>query len=426
MDLSPDQQVVFDAIVKWSLDPATPLLTMGGLAGSGKTTLLGAFAAQSTLQVAYVTFTGRASSILARKFRAANVKTTSKVRPPLELRSRSRPPTERMRALYDFDLTGGPIDPPFVGTIHRLLYMPIIDSETEELRGWRKRTELDRLYDIIVIDEASMVNVDMIDDLQHHAVPTLAVGDHGQLPPVMSGGDLMAEPMLRLEKIHRQAELSPIIRLAHEVRSTGQLGPNAINYRGDDHVTFTSRANVGVIESAFRDAPNPLDVGVLCWTNKTRIRMNSYARRGLGRKGVPTQGEVVICLKNSPPIYNGMRGVLTTDGALEGHLLTADVAFPEEELPAESIEMCAGQFNRERPFKNLEDLHDRGISVHSMKEGGALYDFGYAMTCHKAQGSQFDHAIVYFDREVQPESLDFRRWAYTAITRAVNRLTILM
>jgi ATP-dependent exoDNAse (exonuclease V) alpha subunit len=306
--------------------------------------------------------------------------------------------------------------------------MPVIDSKTEELLGWRKRTELDRKYDLIVIDEASMVGDEMIADLQAHGVPILAVGDHGQLPPVMSGGDLMAHPMLRLEKIHRQAEGNPIIRLAHAMRETGRFeGVGGANWWAEDgRVRFAPRANTNLIEGFFAQADNPLDVGVLCWTNKTRIRMNAFARRGLGRSGTPTKGEIVICLKNAPPVYNGMRGVLTTDATLDGWLLSADVAFPEEELPAAPMELCAGQFNREGTFRDLEELRDRGIVVPSMKQAGGMFDYGYAMTVHKSQGSQFDHAILYVDREADSSSIDWRRWAYTGLTRAINKLTILI
>lgn len=420
MNLSPDQQVVFDAMVEWSNTRSTPLLTTGGLAGSGKTTLLGAFAAQAHLQVAYVTFTGRAASVLSRKLKAAGVKLTDKLRPPEEFRRR-RDPSAKLRALYDFDLRGTSDDPPYIGTLHRLLYSPVVDSKTEELLGWRKRAELDRPYDIIVIDEASMVSDEMLHDLQVHNIPILAVGDHGQLPPVMSSGGLMAEPMLRLEKIHRQAADNPIIRFAHNLREKGTFE----RIEGDDRIRFLRRTDTEIIEQVFRGAENPLDIGVLCWTNRTRIRLNAYARRGLGRKGVPAAGEVVMCLKNFAPVYNGMRGILTTDGVLDGWRVTADVAFPEEELPAQRIAMCAPQFNRERAFKSIEELRERGVPAPSFSEAGKLFDYGYGLTVHKSQGSQFKHAIFYVDRQVEPESSDWRRFAYTAATRASEILTIM-
>jgi AAA domain-containing protein/UvrD-like helicase family protein len=421
-DLSPDQRQVYDAMLEWSRFPfaEVSLLTVGGYAGTGKSTLLGVFAASTELTVAYVSFTGRASSVLGRKLAASGVRTASKLKPPEGMRQ-----TTKASRFYDFSLTGGVNDPPFCGTIHRLLYHPIINEKTEELLGWTKRDSLDRDYSLIVIDEASMVSDDILADLQVHKVPILAVGDHGQLPPVAAAGSLMENPDLRLERIHRQAEGNPIIQLSRSVRETGWLDRK---WADGSRVRFVKRADTATIEKAFGEAKSTgdlLSLGLLCWTNKTRIRMNAHARRGCGFQGVPNEGEVVICLKNKPPVFNGMRGVLASPGKLDKWRVSASIAFPEEGLPPMPIAMCAGQFNREKPFRDLEELHKRGIEVWSMGDAGDLFDFGYAMTVHKSQGSQFDHAMFYVDR---PENGgdDWRRFAYTAVTRAANRLTVLV
>src|SRR5208282_6828508 len=76
---------------------------------------------------------------------------------------------------------------------------------------------------LIIVDEASMVADDMVRDLQSFHVPILAVGDHGQLPPVGGVGSLMKNPMLRLEQIHRQAEGNPIIALSKMIREQGRI-----------------------------------------------------------------------------------------------------------------------------------------------------------------------------------------------------------
>jgi exodeoxyribonuclease-5 len=432
-DLSPDQAKAYRSMLDWALGPSGEVLTVGGLAGTGKTTLLGVFAANTDLLIAYVTFTGRASSILARKLRAAGASLTDKVRPPDGMKVN---PARDGHAIYDASLsaTSGPA---FVGTIHRLLYRPVIDPTTEELSGWVKRTSLDREYDLIVVDEASMVGASMLADLKAHGIPIMAVGDHGQLPPVMDAGDLMKSPDLVLEKIHRQALGNPIVHLAHTIRQTG-LFDKALADDPQKRVVFRSKVDAEVlIENAMIPAvagvnaavsSSPLDVGILCWTNKSRVRLNSIARRALGFSGAPKAGEVVITLRNRPPIYNGMRGVLTTDAA-QAHdypwLIGAYVEFPDEGLPAEHHEMCGPQFCREKTFAGVDELNARGINVRSMAGGGELYDFGYAMTVHKSQGSQFQHAIFYVDRPVKPDDEDWRRFAYTAVTRASERLTII-
>jgi MoxR-like ATPase len=75
-DLSPDQHRVYESMLDWVRTPNSPLLTVGGYAGTGKSTLLGLFAAETDLRVAYICFTGRASSILGRKFQAGGVAVT--------------------------------------------------------------------------------------------------------------------------------------------------------------------------------------------------------------------------------------------------------------------------------------------------------------------------------------------------------------
>lgn len=50
------------------------------------------------------------------------------------------------------------------------------------------------------------------------------------------------------------------------------------------------------------------------------------------------------------------------------------------------------------------------------------FDFGYAITCHKAQGSQWDRVVVYDQSGVFRE--DSAKWLYTAVTRAADKLIV--
>src|ERR1700759_2778623 len=196
-DLSDDQRTVFDCVLEWTSGRGR-LLTLGGVAGSGKTTVVGLLAREfekRKLTVAYAALTGRASSILGRKLAAAGAKVTDKIRPDEGAKGGRLAGRGRLggqQPLFDASLKlhGGPA---FCGTLHRLLYKPLINNR-EELLGWRKRDELDRRYDLIVVDEASMISRDVLLDLQIHDVPILAVGDHGQLPPVASSGSVVDDP----------------------------------------------------------------------------------------------------------------------------------------------------------------------------------------------------------------------------------------
>jgi len=433
-DLSPDQLEVYQAMLSWAEggrsgltrlareSTGASILTVGGYAGTGKTTLLSVFAKSTKLLVAYVSYTGRASSILRRKLSAAGVKTTTLLR-------RSDEDAETGGDGFYDDNLGEASGPPLCSTIHRLLYRPVIDPKTEELRGWVKRNKLDRRYDLVVVDEASMVGDDILEDIKSHGVPVMAVGDHGQLPPVRSSGDLMKRPNLRLEKIHRQAEGNPIIALSRHIREGGYLSD--FEETNTNAVRFMSKSSIGsLLAKAYAEASSPLDVGVLCWTNKMRVRLNAIARGAAGRKGPPKKGEPVICLKNRPPAYNGMRGVLTEDATVDDPkgpspwILFATIEFPEDGITPVNYELCAPQFMRETTFASVEELNQRGIPIHAMSAAGDFYDFGYAMTVHKSQGSQFANGFVFFDRPERPQEEDYRRWAYTAVTRASERLTV--
>lgn len=395
-DLSTDQRQVYDAVRDWN--GSTPLLTVGGYAGTGKTSILGvlakAFKDEGQL-AAYATYTGRASSILARKLHAGGVET---VLEPVDSRL------------------------PLCSTIHRLLYKPVIDQKTEELLGWRRRDKLDRPYKFVVVDEASMVSDSILTTIQGHGVPILAVGDHGQLPPVMARGDLMKNPQLRLERIHRQAEGNPIIAFSRWVREGARMCdfPGAIDFRWKHEIRH-------VLADAYAGLGSPLDVGILCRTNARRVALNAEARRVLGYEGEPRSGEAVICLKNRPPIYNGMRGVLTEDASPSEceWSWNARIEFPEEQFSAAYYGVCKKQFGRENTYDSIDELKADGMDADSMATPGDLYDFGYAMTVWKAQGSQFEHAIVYMDTAERPFDDNYRRFIYTAVTRGSERLTVL-
>lgn len=424
-DLSVDQTAVYDVIIDWSTGNAGTrgeLLTVGGLAGTGKTSLLSVFAGQTKLLVAYVAYTGRAASNLSRKFAALGIASTAKTMLPQD-------GSEHRASAVAYPASSPESRLPFVGTIHRLLYRPIIDPKTEELRGWAKREVLDRSYDLLVVDEASMVGDDVLQDLQAHGVPILAVGNHGQLPPVKSAGGMMRDPLLRLEKIHRQALGSPIIRLAHHIRTGERL--SSFKDWNDDVRLGAKQQVEATLEEAYERATafngGLGDLAVISWTNRMRIKLNATARRVTGRKGPPRAGEQIICLKNSPPIFNGMRGILERDaqpGQKPWNLLL-DAYFPDEGLPSTHLFTNAAQFNRERPFQSVEELQEVGIDVQTMSMAGMLFDFGYCLTAHKAQGSGFKEVIVYIDRPEEPSSDDYRRWAYTAVSRSVERLTVL-
>jgi exodeoxyribonuclease-5 len=405
---------------RWSQGTKSEILTFGGLGGTGKSTILGILAEEfqkRRLLVAYATFTGRASTVLNRKLRDQGVLTNNKL-----LAAAGSKALEGKFAKYF--LKPGEERIPFCGTLHRLLYAPMINEETEELLGWRTRPQLDRRYSLIVTDESSMIGSRMLEDIVRHGVPLLAVGDHGQLSPVQDVSTLMANPDIKLEKIHRQASDNPIIKLAHTIRETGRIDRNLAG----NEIRFGKRADLGEVyrdAMTFVESKSSLDVGALCWTNKTRVQANKVIRKASGYSGPPRAGEVLICLRNAGEISNGMRGALRADAAQLGWTLDVDLDFGDEDIEEGELSLCGYQFGRERTFKDIEELQKLAPGIKRFSEAGLLFDWGSCATVHKFQGSQLHHAIGILDRPASPHDVEYRKWLYTLVTRASRRLTLL-
>jgi exodeoxyribonuclease-5 len=495
-DLSNDQRAAYDSILRWLADAYagvdnSPLLTLAGFAGTGKSTVVSLIANEIDL-LAFCAYTGKATSVLRRKLAAAGTATVGAQR-----RSPSGEQSTDER--------------PYCGTIHSLIYRPCDcrdpqvvevqkpcpekgctaetlwledhslcmkrheglvktvkafealkprnlfvyaekDPETGECKHchgkeWLRREALDRTYGLIIVDEASMVDDMMLRDLREYGVPILAVGDHGQLPPVGGSGSLMKNPALKLEKIHRQAEGNPIIALSKYIRENGRF-PESVP--AGDAVRFGQLRFVDrLVEERYENASDArlLEMGLACYTNRRRVGLNVSVRRarGTARNGreLPKAGEHVICLRNMkaeagrPPVANGMRGVLKSDaiptplfnnrgeriGESETQL-TGAIAFPEDEIEPHEYNMLRAQFGREKTFSSPEEL-ERDTGLHSFQMAGALFDYGFAMTVHKLQGSQIDDLVVLAERPGPVSNDDYTKWAYTAATRAVSKLTVL-
>jgi exodeoxyribonuclease-5 len=464
--LSPDQQYACNGVRTW-LNRGTgtkQTLTLAGFAGSGKSYCVSVLAKELPSPLAFCAFTGKAASVLSRKLAAAGISTTSR--------------TVRV----DPSTGSKPYEPrPYCGTIHGLVYRPCpkcmgedVTPEHTAMAGCRedktktrvttiivcpaclapppppprasgpcsvcsdrrflRRDELDREYNLICVDEASMVSDDILETLLRHGVPILAVGDHGQLPPVRGAGSLMRSPDLRLEKIHRQAAGNPIIALSARIRETGNIDDEL-----EDGSAFTilPRRKLGDWVAArfpaSRLALDPtapegiLGTVLVSWTNKLRCTLNKDVRQALGRDASPpSRGEVVVCLKNKPPAYNGMRAVLTTEGKQGGSPKTpkvfSDLWFAEDSIRIKGVGMSELQFFEEKTL-DYDAVKELGVSYAML---GDLYDFGYALTCHKMQGSQTPEVGVVIEPSLARMGKEDRaRWTYTAVTRAAERLTVI-
>jgi exodeoxyribonuclease-5 len=267
--------------------------------------------------------------------------------------------------------------------------------------------------DLLVLDEVSMVGPEMASDLLAFGKPILVLGDPGQLPPIKSTGAFTnTEPDVLLTEIHRQAGESAIIRLATMARQ-GQPIPYGAH---DGFVWKMHRSDV---------APEQLLNGgqVICGRNDTRRLLNAAMKRAAGFAGAYPEGrgEKIICLKNRHDLglVNGMFLELSAIEDRNEHCFTAAVVTEDGETIPGRQWFYKGHFDDQvtpDPDRERRDSFLRRGLVESV--------WGYAITCHKAQGSQWENVIVHDDGYGRSAE-DRARWLYTAITRAERGLVIL-
>lgn len=382
MELSEDQARAIEALLKWYRDPARPQsVTLGGYAGTGKTTLIALLRAEllrlnKSARLSFCSYTGKAAQNLKNKLREAG-------------------------ALGARDS---------VSTIHGLIYSPLEDGDGR-IAGWVKKEELER--DLIVVDEASMVDAAIWADLLSYGIPVLAVGDHGQLPPIQGKFNLMQAPQLMLTRIHRQAEGNPIIKVSEHARSTGlvpagRFGPGVAKYLREDP---DSQERSGELLESW--SPQTL---VLCGYNTTRNRLNSFIRASRGFENPePSSGDRVICLRNNhkKAIYNGMLGTIERISRYRPDWYAADIILDDSPKPYEGL-VYAPQFGAKT---GVNFTADRRLAM-----TGDLFDFGYALTVHKAQGSQARRVVMFEERFPKMDDDMWRRWLYTGVTRTEEEL----
>jgi len=386
IDLSSDQEKALQKLLDWyASENKKPFITLGGYAGTGKTTLISVLRHKLNeqnikLRVAFCAYTGKASRVLRIKLIES-------------------------KAMFDQD---------FIGTIHSLIYSPIVDESSEEIIGWEKKEEIEA--DLIIIDEASMVDSVIWNDLMSYKVIIIAVGDHGQLPPIRGTFNLMENPILRLEEIHRQERENPIINLSIMARQEGKIpfgkfGKNIFRLNNNE-VESQER-----ITELLQNYDN--DTLVLCGYNKTRIKLNNFIRGSFDfNSPFPQTNDRVICLRNNhvKKIYNGMIGTICKIGEKNKDWYKTEIQMDGEEKKYKGI-IFSKQFNQ---IQGVNFTQDRRLT----KEGD-LFDFGYALTVHKAQGSQAKRVILFEERFSKMDDNQWRRWLYTGITRAEEELFII-
>ena len=378
------------AVERWKCGEKYTVIS--GYAGTGKSTLVKFIIAAldvSPEKVAYASFTGKAAEVLRKK--------------------------GNKNAM----------------TMHKLLY----ESIPKPAGGYFHKPKPRLDYTIVVVDEISMVPKTLINQLFSHQAYVICLGDPFQLPPIDKDEDnhLLDHPHIFLDEIVRQEVDSEIIQLTMKIREQKPLDL----FKGSE-VQILPKAS--------------LNSGMLLWadqiitaTNASRGRINNQVRGLLGKGPDPEDGDKIICLRNywedfnmnGDPLVNGTVGTLTnsfrnpivlpnfiaktsdvkTFDAIIGDFVVDDSIYPLIEIDRKMLltgEKCCDW----RLSYKLGKLRPR-IGDIIPKE----FAYGYAITAHKSQGSEWDKVLV-IEETFPFNSIEHARWLYTAATRAVNKLVV--
>lgn len=371
MSWSPQQDAAIRAVGEWMAQRnRKPVFRLFGYAGTGKTTLAKEFAKSVKGTVLYATFTGKAALQLRKK---------------------------------------GCDD---ASTIHSLIYKVDVCNVTGDAKFKLNKDSALASAALLIVDEVSMVDDDLAHDLLSFSVPILVLGDPAQLPPVKGDGYFInSAPDVMLTEVHRQAQDNPIIRMSMDIREgqkleRGQYGESLVAAREDMGSDQLRELVLGADQ-------------LLCGLNRTRTSFNQRIRalKGLeGKRAVwhPTTGDRLICLRNNreKALFNGG---LWDASIVEDKFGRFDIqvhSLDEEREPV-GVQVLDEFFNgteKTLDWRKRRDHHE--------------FTFGWAITCHKSQGSQWDNVIVFDESGSFRESQ--RNWLYTAITRAAERVTVIV
>lgn len=408
MKWSPQQDAALLAVKKWLEDVNGPqVFRVFGFAGTGKTTLAQHFAEGVEGTVLAATFTGKAAHVLHQKgFLGAQTlhsliyhtrdKSRAKIkeleldiaefRHQLHLEGESQEEIDNNKRIKELSV--------MLATENNNAARPLFTLNLDSvLRGAA----------LLIVDECSMVDDLMGADILSFGTKVLVLGDPAQLPPIFGAGYFTenVKPDIMLNEIHRQAKDNPIIDMATKVRLKNNLSFG--NY-GSSKVIKLDELNAEIAMGA-----NQILVG----RNNTRFSYNSRMRELHGRQGkLPEPGDRLVCLRNNHEA-----------GLLNGALWNVEEFYGEDDdrIGLRVVPEEGGNFLDVECHSHYFYGRGKDLPWWQRKEAEE-FDYGYALTGHKSQGSQWENVVVV------DESYCFKqhrhRWLYTVITRAAEKVIV--
>ena len=315
-------------------------------------------------------------------------------------------------------------------TLHKLLY----ESHPRPDGTFFRRPVAGIPFKVVVVDEISMVPKTLMELLMKYNVYIIGLGDPFQLPPVDKNEDnhLLYHPDIFLDEIMRQAAESEIIQLTMKIRN----GEPIDNFKGKE-VQILSKEELSTGMLMWADQ-------VLVATNATRQSINEQMRGLYNKHGDPQDGDKLICCRNywedeslgGSALVNGTIGYLSNS-------YNSFVKIPHFlDGKGQTVDLIVGDFISETEeiypnvrmdkklilegTKTLDFRTEYKIGKNKQYRGLLPYEFtyGYAITTHRAQGSEWDKVLV-IEEKFPFSKEEHARWLYTACTRASQKLVLI-
>lgn len=470
------QQSAAMSAIRAFLSGETSVFILRGYAGTGKTTIVRPvmdLAASLGRQCVLMAPTGRAAKVLAEKTGAAAATIHSTIYSLHAVLADEGSESEESRLQYRFPLAKMEKRPGHEGALSPERSVLIVDEAS--MVSSRKTTG----------DLFQFGTGVLLDDIIEYAGLSsggkiIFIGDPAQLPPVGDPDSMALDPMFfkargiktdmyELTEIVRQDSDSAVLDNSIMVRSLigSECRPSLVLSRKAGEVEDISVE--GIITRYCEIAPRPsLDSpAIICFSNRSAAAYNNAIRDTYfpGRVDEVQPGDKLIVVGNNysygaRKVYNGEYAIVTavlsgvemqtgviyvkkSDGTKERK--TLDLSFRDLELAFDDgvvirTKVFDGLIGSSNPNLTYHEqcalMSNFGMRHEELKKGSEAYvqamladpyynairvKYGYATTCHKAQGGEWDTVFVDFSGRIGLNR-DCLRWSYTAITRSSRRL----
>lgn len=312
-------------------------------------------------------------------------------------------------------------------TAHRLLYQSFPRADGTFYHKIKR--PLDWPYKLIIVDEISMLPKEIWELLLSHKIHVICLGDPFQLPPIGEDNQVLYNPHIFLDEIMRQAQESEIIRLTMDIRN----GKSLSLFKGNEVQVIDQKDMVGGMYG-WADQ-------IIVAKNITRRDINTGMRKMLFdvEDNTPVEGDKIICLRNDwetvteagDVLVNGTIGTLSNIRFNHNHPFLKPQMIADF-LPDDYTDLDVQTSPHDLYFRDLNidykllttgepTVTEKNFKRFPKQFRPLTFDYGYCITCHKAQGSEYDKVLVL---EEFLRGNDHDRWLYTAATRAKEKLVI--